>query len=103
MKILFCYVTCRNEAEAEKIGEGLVKGKLAGCAVVMHHVKSFFAWNGSVQRTAEALLFLKAPLRNKRKIEAAIKKMHSYDIPCIIFLNAECTEDYGRWMENAVK
>ncbi|MBS3070299.1 divalent-cation tolerance protein CutA [Candidatus Micrarchaeota archaeon] len=103
MKILFCYVTCRNEAEAENIGEALVKGKLAGCAVVLHHAKSFFAWNGSVQRTAEALLLLKAPLRNKRKLEKEIKKMHSYDIPCILSWSAECSEDYGRWLENAVK
>lgn len=103
LKMLFGYVTCKNEADAEQLGEALVRKKLAACAVVLHHAKSFFRWKSSVQQNSEALLLLKAPLRNKKKLESEIKKMHSYEIPCILFWEAECSGDYGKWIENAVK
>lgn len=103
MKILFTYVTCKNAAEARKIGTALVEKKLAACAVVVPKVESFYLWKGKKRKASEAILFLKSALRNKAALEKEIRGMHSYEVPCILFFNAVCGEDYGKWLENAVK
>ncbi|MEM4255152.1 MAG: divalent-cation tolerance protein CutA [Candidatus Norongarragalinales archaeon] len=103
MKILFCYVTCKNAKEAEELAHALVEKKTAACSVAVHDARSFFAWKGHPQRTSESVLFLKTLPKNRKKLEREIRKMHSYETPCIIFFNAECSEDYWRWLKNVVK
>ena len=98
--MLFVYVTCKNAAEAGKIGESLVKKRLAACATVIPSAKSFFFWHGKLQKTREALLFLKTLGKNKAALEKQIKKMHSYDVPCILFFKPGTTKEYGKWIEN---
>lgn len=103
MKMLFGYATFKDDKQAEGIAHALVEKRLAACSVAVHEAKSFFSWKGHSQRTNESVLFIKTLERNKKKIEREIKKMHSYDVPCIVFWSAECSEDYGRWLKNAVK
>ncbi len=103
MKMLFGYATCKDAKQAEEIAHALVEKRLAACSVAIHSAKSFFAWKGHSQHTSESLLLIKTLDKNKRKIEREIKKMHSYDVPCIIFWKAECSEDYGKWLKNAVR
>lgn len=100
-KMLFIYVTCKNASEAEKIGEMLVKKRLVACAVVVPKAKSIFRWNGKIVKASESLLFLKSAARNKAKLEAEVKKLHSYEVPCIVFFNARGSADYEKWVERA--
>ena len=101
--MLFVYVTCKNSKEAEKIGFSLVKKRLAACAVVIPNAKSFFYWKGKMERTTEALLLLKAGSKNKGKLEKEIRKMHSYEIPCVLFFKPEASAEYAGWVERESK
>ena len=97
--MLFVYVTCKNESEAEKIGLAVVKKKLAACAVVVPRVKSFFRWKGRLEKASEALLLLKASARNKKRLEKEILRMHSYEIPCVLFFKPLASTKYAAWVE----
>jgi len=101
--MIFVYVTCKNAKEAEKIGEALVKKRFAACAVVIPKARSFFFWNGKMEKTSEALLLLKASARNKKVLEKEIKKMHSYETPCILFFTPTATKEYAAWVERESK
>ena len=99
--MLFVYVTCANAREAEKIAGTLVKKRLAACAVVVPKAKSFFFWKGKLEKTTEALLFLKASDKNKRRLEKEILEMHSYEVPCILFFKPQAFRKYSEWVDNA--
>ncbi len=103
VKILFTYVTCKNAAEAKKIGRALVKKKLAACAVVVPKAESFYFLGGKLHNTKEALLFLKSSAESKAGLEKTVRAMHSYEVPCILFFKAECSKDYGKWLNDAVE
>lgn len=103
MKMLFGYATCKDEKQAEEIAHALVSKRIAACSVAIHSVRSFFSWKGGAQHTGESIVLVKTLEKNKSKVEREIKKMHSYEVPCIIFWKAECSEDYGRWLKKAVK
>ena len=97
--MLLVYVTCKNAKEAEKIGSAMVKKRLAACAVVIPKARSFFFWKGRMEKTTESLLLIKAISKNKKLLEKEIKKMHSYEIPCILFFTPEASRDYAAWVE----
>ena len=67
---------------------------------IVPKIKSVYWWNGKVARESEALLLAKAPAKNKKKIIEAVRKNHSYTVPCINFLPAEIgNRDYGKRLE----
>ncbi len=39
----------------------------------------------------EALLLMKCPAENEEKVERLVTEMHSYNVPCIVSLNTEKT------------
>lgn len=98
MKPILAYVTCKNEAEARRIGKTIVKEKLASCANIISSIESIYTWKGKVQQEKEALLLLKTFDTHFKRIEQAIKKVHSYDTPCIIAVPvAHAEKAYLAW------
>ncbi len=99
MTFVAVYVTCKDEKEAEKIGRILVAERLAGCVNIIPGIKSIYRWQGKIVKDNEALLVAKTTARNKKKIVQAVKKNHSYKVPCINFLPVEIgNANYGRWL-----
>ena len=41
--------------------------------------------------------------KNYKKIKEEVKKMHSYDVPCILKIDAEANESYDKWVKEEVK
>lgn len=89
-------MTCKNAKEAEKIATHLLKKRLIACAN-MFPVKSLYRWKGKLARETETAVLIKAPKKNLNSIEREIKKIHSYTVPCISFIqihrvNKECQQ-----------
>ena len=78
------YVTAAAPAEAEAIGRALVEERLAACANVLDGLTSIYRWEGGTQRDREAALLLKTRAELLPRIEARIRELHSYRIPCIV-------------------
>lgn len=71
------FLTCANEAEADKISKSLLEKKLIFCAK-RFPVSSSFLWKGSVDLAREVLLVMDSIEENFGKIEQEVAKIHSY-------------------------
>ncbi len=102
-KIILAYVTTKNKKEALTIGETLVKKQLAACINIIPLMISSYRWQGKIERGNEAVLIIKT-LRSKRKaIIKEVKRLHSYSVPCILFLNIDGgNPDYMGWLNQEV-
>ncbi len=97
------YVTCRDRAEAGKIAELVVKKRLAACAN-WFPVRSVYWWDEKLERASEVALVLKTTAGHVKPLVAAIKKAHSYKVPCIEALPIlEGNPDYLRWIRDEVR
>ncbi|HYL32805.1 MAG TPA: divalent-cation tolerance protein CutA [Stellaceae bacterium] len=81
--VMMVVATARERVQAEEIGITLVKERLAACANVLDHVRSFYWWQGEMQQDTEALLILKTTAENVERLIARLKALHTYDVPCI--------------------
>lgn|SRR5688572_20917630 len=85
-QILVILITTPSRREAVRIGQAVVKRKLAACANVLSPVTSIFRWKGRIEKSREALLILKTTGRRYAALAKTIGSMHPYEVPEIIAL-----------------
>jgi periplasmic divalent cation tolerance protein len=96
--MLVVQTTCKSRKEAEKIGEALVRARIAACATAIP-CRSIFRWKGKIGRQREWLLELKMPRANFPRAERGIKRLHSYELPQVIALPvARASRQYRKWV-----
>ena len=96
-------VMCASRKEALAISGRLLAKRLVACANIMPGVKSKFWWKGKLDRTSEVLVTMKTVKTNFKKIEAEIKRVHSYKVPEIIAAPITAgSRDYLDWISGAV-
>ena len=81
--MIFVYITCSKKIEAQKISKALLDKKLVACTNY-YLVDSMYEWKGNLTKDKEYVLVAKALQKNFNKIKKEVKKLHSYDIPCIL-------------------
>jgi periplasmic divalent cation tolerance protein len=93
-------VTCASTAEAKKIARALVEKRLAACGNILEApVRSIYRWKGKVETGREYLLILKSSRRRFARLEAEVKRLHSYDLPEIIALPISAgSAEYLKWI-----
>jgi periplasmic divalent cation tolerance protein len=95
------YVTTRDREEAKRIAETVVQERLAACANVHGAVECVYWWEGRVCKENETVLLLKTSGKRKSELIQRIRKLHSYDTPCIVCLSiADGNPDFLNWLEN---
>ncbi|MEK6943503.1 MAG: divalent-cation tolerance protein CutA [Nanoarchaeota archaeon] len=99
--MILVYVTCKNSKEAEKISFYLLKKKLIACANIFP-VESVYLWKGKITKSKETVLIAKTINKNLKKAENEIKRMHSYEIPCILKINAGANKEYLNWIKKEI-
>jgi len=98
-KIIQIVTTCDNKALAKGIGKQLVEKRLAACAQISGPITSIYWWKGKMEETTEWVCTLKSTTRLYERVEAAIRKLHSYDLPEIIAIDMEKTlSAYADWV-----
>jgi len=93
---MLLYVTFKDKEEAKKIIKALLENKFIACGNIFP-VESFYNWNGEVRENTEYTGILKTNNDKIKKAEELIKKMHSYDIPCIIKIKGEACKEFEDW------
>jgi periplasmic divalent cation tolerance protein len=71
---------------AERLARGIVSARLAACVNVVPKVVSHYRWEGKLVRDGESLLVCKTRASLLKKLEAFVRKNHSYAVPEIIAL-----------------
>lgn len=72
------WLTCKDGQEADKISDTLLVKHLAAC-VKQFSVKSSFHWKNKVESSDEVLLMMESRLDLFDKVEAEVRKIHSYE------------------------
>ncbi|MCQ3932119.1 MAG: divalent-cation tolerance protein CutA [Chloroflexi bacterium] len=100
---LVVLVTANSEEQAREIAGALLAKKLIACANLIP-VRSLFIWQDQVQDEAEVLMILKTTHAIfKEKLEAEIKRLHSYEVPEIIGMPIVIgSAEYLKWIGDNV-
>jgi periplasmic divalent cation tolerance protein len=94
-----CFTTCSSKEEARKIADSLLEKKLVACANILPGVESHYWWKGKREQGEEVLLILKTGKELREKVEEEIKKLHSYEMPVIEFVEASVEKEVQEWVE----
>ena len=96
--------TAGNEAEARKIAHDLVGRQLAACVNIIPRIQSVYRWEGKVETAEEYLLVIKTTKGRGADVQAAIRELHSYDLPeCIVISMEGGSAEYLKWIEDSVR
>jgi periplasmic divalent cation tolerance protein len=99
MTLLAVFTTVASAEAAREIGRALVERKLAACAQITQ-IESIYSWDGAVQNEAEYRVMFKTTAARYPAIEAAIRELHTYELPAIHAVAVEVAyEPYAAWVE----
>ncbi len=101
---LLVIVNCANRTQADAITRELVRRRLAACGSIGAPVRSLYRWKGGLEEADEVPLTLKTVAARFAELEAAVRELHSYEVPEIIALPiAAASAPYLAWLqENTV-
>ena len=92
--------TCGSPDEAARLAQELVSRRLAACVNVVPGVRSFYWWDGQVQDDGEVLLVIKTRVELLPQLEAALRELHSYEVPEFLVLPiADGSAAYLAWID----
>jgi len=104
MQYVIAYVTTRDQEEAKRIGEAVVREKLVACANIVPSIQSIYWWKGSIEDERESLLMLKTKKALAAKLIKRVKELHSSEIPCIdIIPVVDGNKEYFKWIEDVTR
>jgi len=93
------YVTAKDMTDAARIARHLLDRHLIACANIFP-VRSIYRWKGKVQDETEAVAICKTRKSVIRKAIAEARKVHSYEVPCIVSYDmGPASAAYGRWID----
>lgn|GEM_PF-391561 len=96
-------LTCGSWQEAQKITDALLEKRLVAC-VEQLEIRSKNWWNGAVEDSKEIKLTMKTVAEKYDKIEAEIKKLHSYETFVLEMIPvARLNDDAVKWLTDSVK
>ena len=96
------YITCKDEKEAENISMHLLKKRLIACANIFP-IRSMYWWQGKIINEKENVIIAKTNNKNFKKIMVEVKKIHSYQIPCILKINTTANKEYEDWANKEIR
>jgi periplasmic divalent cation tolerance protein len=86
MKYSLGYITAPTKTEAKKIVLELLENRLIACANILLSADSLYVWDNEIREEKEVIIILKTQTSNEEGVIYTVKKMHSYECPCIVFL-----------------
>lgn len=97
MRLVFC--NCPDLASAEHIAEALVRARLAACVNVIPGIRSFYRWQGQLERAEETLLLIKTVFDRVEALSEQIVALHPYELPEVIAVEVDSgLPAYLRWV-----
>ena len=102
MSFSLIYITYPNKAEAERICDALLRAKLVAGANIFS-AQSAYWWKGQVQSEEEWISVLQTSDANWTELKQRVANLHSYEVPCIIRMQAEANQSYEQWVEDTTQ
>jgi periplasmic divalent cation tolerance protein len=103
MGAIVVVTTVGNEEQANLIAEELIARRHACCVNIVPGVRSLYRWSGKICRDTEFMLVVKTLESEFDSIAAAIKELHSYELPEILaFPVARGDPDFLDWIHGCL-
>ena len=91
--------TVASADEGHRMAHLLVERGLAACVNLIPNLTSVYRWQGAIEETAEVLLLIKTTAEQLPALEAALRELHSYDVPEFVALEvAAASQPYLKWL-----
>lgn len=91
--------TTGSRGEAEHIARTLVDEHLAACVNIVPGLTSIYRWKGDVETATEVLLLIKTCAANLDRLESALRRLHSYEVPeFLVFTPESSSRPYLSWL-----
>ena len=100
--------TASAPEDAAKIGRQLVERRLAACVTVLPGARGIYRWKSEgqdqVEEATESVLLIKTSRDLFPALEAAVKSLHSYEVPEVIALPIVIGSNaYMNWLHEELK
>jgi periplasmic divalent cation tolerance protein len=103
MAAIVVMTTVGNEEQAFTIARELVARRLAACVNVLPGVRSVYRWQGKICRDGEHLLIVKTLDSEREAVTAAIRELHSYELPEILAFDVGAGDErFLAWIAESV-
>jgi periplasmic divalent cation tolerance protein len=80
----------------------LVGEKLIACGTILPGARSIYEWEGKMEDASEVLVLFKTASPAYAKLERRLLKLHPYDMPEIVALEAgAASKAYAAWVAAA--
>ena len=101
---LLVLCTCPGNTVAAEIATALIEQDLAACVNQVPPVKSWYRWEGHLEKEDEVLLLIKTTAARFAELEAMVRRLHPYDVPEVIGIPiAAGSEAYLKWIDSATR
>lgn len=92
-----------HQACAETIAQYLISQQLAACVNIYAPCQSVYHWQGQIQHATEIPLYIKTIVSRYFEVEAAIKQLHPYELPEIVYVHIDgANPDYIQWLQQSI-
>lgn len=124
--MILIYITCKDKREAKKIASYLIKKRMAVCCNIfpidsiypvrnrgknfqkiedkhlarLDKISNEVYWqNNKIVKDRETVLIVKTLKKKFTMIEKEVKKLHSYNVPCIMEISVgKVNSEYLQWL-----
>lgn len=99
--MVILYITAPTKYEAKKISQALLKKHLVACTNCIDGVESQYRWKSKIKSTKEVIIIAKTQKKLVSRVIKEIKKIHSYEIPCVVGMTVKYgNTDFLNWVKS---
>lgn len=96
--------TVASTEEAKRIAQALLEERLAACINIVGGMSSVYRWKAAIEEAQEILLLIKTRVEKLEALEAAIHRLHSYDVPEFVVLKIDAgSMAYLKWVDESLE
>ncbi len=95
--MIMIYITAPNKKAAEKITKTLLEHRLVACANLFP-AQSWYWWEEKITASREWIILAKTKTVHWAPIRRIIEKIHPYQTPCILKINAQANNAFKKWV-----
>lgn len=101
--VLLVFCTFPDADTAAAVTKTLVGEKLIACGTILPGARSIYEWEGKMEDATEVLVLFKTVGPTYAKLEKRLLKLHPYDMPEIVALEAgAASKAYAAWVAATV-
>ena len=101
--VLLVFCTFPDADTAAAVTKTLVGEKLIACGTILPGARSIYEWEDKMEDASEVLVLFKTASPAYAKLERRLLKLHPYDMPEIVALEAgAASKAYAAWVAGTV-